>query len=324
MKQLHLPIAIFLLLLTPFLTTCKRETPRPTYPTLTQPPFTHVVIISIDGGRPDVILRASTPNIRALMARGAYTFWARTIPMAITLPSHTSMLTGVPVEVHGITWNKDLPEGTKAYPAVPTIFELAKKAGFTTAMATGKSKFAILARPGTVDWLSLPLPEEGAIEDDLLVGQNAAEIIRNHRPNVTFVHFASADITGHKFGWGTPAQVEAIERIDQGIGEVLQSLQEADLMKSTLVIVTADHGGAGFGHGPNDPRSRHIPWIAAGPGIHEGFDLTRISGLTVNTEDTFATACYMLGIPLPGYVQGQPVLDIMANRDLLTSQPSNP
>src|SRR5688572_28312028 len=55
----------------------------------------HLIIISCDGMRPDVLLRAETPNFRKLMARGSFSLWARTIPIAITLPSHTSMLTGV-------------------------------------------------------------------------------------------------------------------------------------------------------------------------------------------------------------------------------------
>ena len=106
----------------------------------------HVIIISADGLRPDVLLRARTPNIRQLMDSGTFTMWARTVPQSITLPSHTSMLTGVTPERHRVLWNADLPE--PVYPKVPTIFEVAKGAGLTTAMVTGKSKFVSLARPG--------------------------------------------------------------------------------------------------------------------------------------------------------------------------------
>src|SRR6188474_1499315 len=70
----------------------------------------HVIIISADGLRPDVLLRARTPNIRQLMDSGTFTMWARTVPQSITLPSHTSMLTGVTPERHRVLWNADLPE----------------------------------------------------------------------------------------------------------------------------------------------------------------------------------------------------------------------
>jgi arylsulfatase A-like enzyme len=57
-------------------------------------------------------------------------------------------------------------------------------------------------------------------------------------------------------------------------------------------------------------RSLNIPWIAYGPGIRKNFDLTSLR-TTINTTDTFATACYLLGIPLPPDIQGKPQLPIV-------------
>src|SRR5688572_31117328 len=68
-----------------------------------------VLVISVDGLRPDLLLRSDTPNMHRLFRSGCYTFWARTVPQGITLPSHTSMLTGVTPRRHGIEWNRDLP-----------------------------------------------------------------------------------------------------------------------------------------------------------------------------------------------------------------------
>lgn len=62
-----------------------------------------VLIISIDGMRPDVLLRAKIPNIRALLLRGAFTFWAESTDLATTLPTHVSMLSGVSPDKHHIT-----------------------------------------------------------------------------------------------------------------------------------------------------------------------------------------------------------------------------
>ena len=83
-------------------------------------------------------------------------------------------------------------------------------------------------------------------------------------------------------------------------------------MDSTLVLVTADHGGAGKNHGPDDPRSRMIPWIAAGPDVRADYDLTGEDHLTVRTEDTFATLAYVLGIASPQPIVGRPVLSIFS------------
>jgi len=47
-----------------------RTAARPVRP---YPDVDHVVIISIDGLRPDRLLLANTPTLRGLIARGAYT-----------------------------------------------------------------------------------------------------------------------------------------------------------------------------------------------------------------------------------------------------------
>src|SRR5438105_2434135 len=52
------------------------------------PEIERAVVISIDGCRPDVLLRANTPNVHRLFESGTFTFWARTTEMSITLPSH--------------------------------------------------------------------------------------------------------------------------------------------------------------------------------------------------------------------------------------------
>jgi hypothetical protein len=269
----------------------------------------HAVIISVDGLRPDVLLRAKSTHIRRLMDEGSFTMWARTVPQSVTLPSHTSMLTGVTPERHGVNWNGDIT--WPAYPNVPTIFELAKRAGYTTAMVTGKSKFIALARPGSLDWASVA----SANDDD--VASRAVAVMREYRPGVLVIHFPGADGAGHSKGWGTRDQIAAIEKIDAALGTVLDAMDALKLRESTVIILSADHGGAGKSHGPNDPRSRHIPWICAGPGIRKNYDLTQDPTLTVNTYDTFATACFFLGLPLPSKIDGKPVEQVLPDRELL-------
>jgi len=98
---------------------------------------------------------------------------------------------------------------------------------------------------------------------------------------------------------------------------ILDTLDQTGLRDSTVVILSADHGGAGKTHGPNDPRSRHIPWVASGPGIRKNYDLTRDPTLTVNTEDTFATACFFLGVRPIIKIDGKPVEQVLEHRELI-------
>ncbi len=274
------------------------------------PEVRRAVIISVDGLRPDLMLRARTPVMRGLMDSGSFSLWARTVKQSVTLPSHTSMLTGVSPEKHGVLWNSDKDE--EAYPKVPTLFEVAKKAGLTTAMVTGKSKFDVLARPGSVDWLSV------ARATDAEVGSRAASVLTHHKPDLLVVHFPGCDGAGHSKGWGSPQQMAAIEAIDRSVGVLFSALDESRLRDQTLVILSADHGGAGRGHGPDDPRCRHIPWIASGPGVRRNYDLTQDGSLVINTEDTFATACYFLGLRPDGPIDGKPIEQVLAGeRELL-------
>jgi len=257
-----------------------------------------VLVISVDGLRPDLALLADCPNLRGLMRRGAYTMWAQTTDWGITLPSHTSMLTGRRIANHGVTWNgNDVPAGIEyQHPQCPTLFQLAKEAGYSTAIVAGKLKFRTLARPGTVDWLSLP---EDSSRDDEVTADAAVALIGEYAPRVMLLHLARVDSAGHREGWGSPEQLAAVETADACIGRVLAALEQRGVLDETLIIVSADHGGFGKSHHGGDPRGLHIPWIAAGPGVRAGYDLTRERDLVVKTEDTFATACVFLGIELP-------------------------
>jgi arylsulfatase A-like enzyme len=272
------------------------------------------LVISVDGLRPDVLLRADAPRIRALAAGGSFTYWARSTPHSITLPTHVSMLTGVEPGAHGIMWNGDLPLAEPVYPRVPTLFELAKKAGYSTGVVTGKSKFKTINKPGSIDFAYWP---DESKSDDKDVALHAGQMIRSDRPDVMFVHLPGVDTAGHKFGWGTAEQLAAVASVDRSLGQILDTLAEQQLLDTTLIILTADHGGAGKSHGPDDFRSRHIPWIVCGPGIRKNYDLTNNRDLVVDVYDTFNTVCTLLDIKIGRKTNGKFVEDILAERELL-------
>jgi arylsulfatase A-like enzyme len=225
------------------------------------------------------------------------------------------MLTGVIPRKHEIEWNKDLPLSKPVYPKFPTLFAVAHKAGYTTAMAAGKSKFKTLDTPDSLDWKWITESEKA---EDADVARQAVAILRAHQPQVMFVHLPSVDNVGHKVGWGTPEQARAVEQADKCVGMILNALYELGLREQTVILLTADHGGAGKTHLPDDARARHIPWIANGPGIRKGVDLTIYPELVINTEDTFATACYLLGVIPSKEIDGKPIKEILEERgDLL-------
>jgi phosphopentomutase len=169
--------------------------------------------------------------------------------------------------------------------------------------------------PGTVDasWVA----DDGST-DDVTVCQQAIRIIREKKPDVLFVHLASVDVVGHNAGWGTDEQLTAVRTADECVGRLLGALGDIGRLDEMLIIVTSDHGGAGRTHGPEDPRSRSIPWIAVGPGVRANFDLSRFGkGHDVQTYDTFATACHALGLRVQKRVEGKPIVQIFEQVELL-------
>lgn len=258
----------------------------------------HVVLISVDGFRPDALASADTPHIDELIARGAYSPQAQTIKNSVTLPSHASMVSGMVPEKHGILWG--LPYIGWPGMSGPTLFNAVHDAGLSTGMVVGKEKLSYLVLGDSVDELFC------ADSHDQEVKENAVEFVENGLPDVLFIHFPDVDRVGHAYGWMSPNQLYAVTFVDGMIGEVVAALDDKNYLDNTLIIITADHGGHGFNHGDDSPEDRTIPWLAVGPGVPQGVILTS----HINTYDTAATVLHALEVPLPERWDGQPVLEI--------------
>ncbi|MES2597251.1 MAG: alkaline phosphatase family protein [Verrucomicrobiota bacterium] len=273
----------------------------------------HVFIFSFDGGNPTYMQKAGMPNFQRLAAEGAHTFVANTIIPSKTLPSHTSMLTGVDISKHGIDWNVLMP--LKGPVKVPTIFELAKKANpaFSTAIFCGKIKFRHLWKPGTLDILDcdgpyddtpVPATEEAKLVAAGKVAERAAAYILEKKPVLCFIHLPDGDTFGHKIGWGSPEQLKAFQDCDVALGKVLEAIDKAGLKDSSTLILTADHGGREKNHFWPVPDDIHIPWVTWGKGVKKGHAIEK---KTIMTYDTAATALWLLDVPLPAEFDGEPV-----------------
>jgi predicted AlkP superfamily pyrophosphatase or phosphodiesterase len=269
----------------------------------------HVVVISIDGLRPDAIEKADAPNMQALIKRGAYCPKAETIRPSVTLPSHTSMLTGLDYKRHGVTWNDY--KADKGFIEHPSVFTAAKGAGRTTAMLYGKVKFHHLAKPGALDWIVGDAP--GKSGGDTSCGGLSRAFAKEWPQkgfDLTFLHFREPDSAGHSKGWMTPEYLEAVAKSDAAVGAVVEAIQGAGRLAKTAIIISADHGGSGKGHGEDKPENTTIPWICVGPGVKAGLTIGRV----VRTYDTAPTALAFIGVPPPPGIDGKPVAEVLGGR----------
>jgi predicted AlkP superfamily pyrophosphatase or phosphodiesterase len=262
----------------------------------------HVVIVSLDGLRPDAIDTFGAATLQRLMREGAYAPDAQTVLPSTTLPSHTSMLTGVDPAVHGVTWNTDQVT-VRGYVRVPTVFTLARNAGLRTAAFFGKSKLNHVHSPATLDYVHsfeswLPWRLSG-VRTARLVGRH----LQDARPNLLFVHLVEADYAGHLFGWMGRLYGNAVRELDAAVAALLVQADTHFGRGQYTLIVTADHGGHGRGHGTELAEDTTIPWIVWGEGVRSGAVLP----FGIRTTDTAATALWLLGLPVPSEWSGHPV-----------------
>ncbi len=99
--------------------------------------------------------------------------------------------------------------------------------------------------------------EYGLMEDDK-VGQRTLELLERYkdRPFFFFVHFASVDHQGHRYGENSREYNDALISNDRWTGRILDKVRELGLADRTFVYVTADHG---FDEGARSHR--YAPYV---------------------------------------------------------------
>lgn len=276
-------------------------------------PHLLLLIISVDGLRPDAIEKAKTPVLDRLVKEGAYTPDARTIFPSVTLPSHTSMLTGLSLLQHRVLYN--WARKGKGFIRSQTCLEILQRQGRPAAMVVSKPKLLHLAR---------------GVESAILAG-NAADVARrtvalvtkNRKLQVLFVHFREVDGAGHAHGWMSGRQLAAVGEVDRAIGEILKGLRALGFTKSDasrlVLLITSDHGGHRRTHGTFLRVDMRIPWLLWGHGVRQGYRIRR----RVKTYDTAATALHLFGAPVPGRWKGKPVLEALGGKRR-ASPPASP
>ncbi|MBN4077336.1 alkaline phosphatase family protein [Sulfobacillus acidophilus] len=253
----------------------------------------HVIIVSIDGLRPDALGKGYSPTMDKMQNAGFVAANAYTIDPSITLPSHTSMLTGRIPEVHKVLWNSYKPE--KGVVKHETCLELAKQNGLKTAFIINKKKLKHLLRPKSFNYYSLP-----GIHAKKVARSFAKYVDKKGLPNLTFLHFADPDRRGHVFGWMSTKYLHGVRNADLALKMVVKTITGAKKENDTVIILTADHGGFGKSHGEDIIENKQIPWIVVGDGVEKA-----ITYENIYTYDTAATALDLLGLNVPPEWEGR-------------------
>lgn len=239
-----------------------------------------VLAISLDGFNVNVLKkigRAGAPNLFRLFRNGASTKNARTqIEMTVTLPNHTSQVTGRPIKIandgHGVDWNNHIPGTTiqdDGAGDIESIFTRVHDAGRTTALFATEKKFSLWNRSWPRSINRSTIVQDG---DHAVTLAARRDLLRRNRA-FTFVHLGAMDEAGHAHGWMSRPYLRAAKLVDAQLGILLKAIREHARLRDVTIVLTADHGGKAGARGHSVPTvyaNYRIPFLVWGAGVDRG------------------------------------------------------
>ena len=286
----------------------------------------NLVLVTFDTTRWDHVGYASgsrdlTPMLDAMAARGTW-FSTCLTTQPLTLPAHTSIMTGLFPYHHGVRNN-----GTYAVPKQDvTLATRLRRAGYATHAVV--SAFVLDHQFGLNQGFD-------GYDDDLSGGpkqtlfmfkeikaeqtaRKAVQWLRAERPKdkpfFLWLHFFDPhadyqppDDVAIDFP-GDPYSGE-IHYADRELGRVLKELDEAKLLDNTVFVFTADHGDSLGEHGEKThglfiyESTTRVPLFFTGPGVPAG---RRVDALT-RTVDIVPTVLELLHLDPAGGLDGSSV-----------------
>ena len=269
-----------------------------------------VIVFGVDGMSPDGVNKANTPNMHYMMEHGAYTLHARGVLPTSSSPNWAAMVMGAGPEQHGIT-NNAWQHDEQNYPPVvagdeglfPTIFGVVRKAKPDAEIGVihDWEDFARLVEKTKVNYIKR---EEGPYK----TVTEAIRYIHEKKPDFLFMHLDHVDDAGHTFSHGSQKYYDAVSLADSLLGVLMDACKKENVFDNTVFIVTADHGGVGFGHGGESLAELEIPFIVFGKGIKSGYEITR----PVFQYDNAATVAYAFNAATPQAWIGKAVTSAFA------------
>ncbi|MCF7221241.1 ectonucleotide pyrophosphatase/phosphodiesterase [Marilutibacter chinensis] len=214
-----------------------------------------VLLVSIDGFRPDYLELGITPNLQRLVDGGVRAEWMNPSYPSLTFPNHYSIVTGLRPDRHGIVHNSMEDAGLGVFrlsnrEAVgdgrwwggEPIWVGAHKAGLPNATLFWPGSEAPVqgVRPDRWKPFDADMPYETRV--DTVLGWLAEPAAT--RPRIATLYFERVDKAGHDHGPDSPETRAAVAEADAAIGRLLDGLQARDLLDAVNLIVVSDHGMA--------------------------------------------------------------------------------
>ncbi|WP_159473381.1 alkaline phosphatase family protein [Dyadobacter sp. 3J3] len=265
----------------------------------------HVIVIGVDGLSPDGIQKSKSPVIQDMIANGSVKWNVRTVLTSSSSQNWASMISGAGPEQHGVI-NNDWELDDHSLPPIvqeadgrfPTIFSVLHREKPEVEIGTVYhwDGFGRLFQKSAVNYDKRFSTEDSTATDFI-------KYIKEKKPTLGFVHFDHVDHAGHHGGHGSPEYYQSVAKTDSIVGQILKGIKDAGMEENTLVIIWADHGGIGYGHGGATPQEAEIAGIFYGKDVKKGYQIEQ----QVYTYDLAATIAFALNIKQPYAWIGRPV-----------------
>ncbi|MDQ6423518.1 alkaline phosphatase family protein [Paenibacillus sp. LHD-117] len=243
-----------------------------------------VLLILVDGMRPDALERCGHPFIERLKSAGGHTLEATTVMPSVTLPCHMSLFHSVPPQRHGILDNVHTPQVRP----ITGLFDHLHLHGKTSGMFYNWEQLRDLGRPGSLAHSCFISGTAYTYEEtNYMLTEQAVSYIRAQSPDFTFLYLGLVDEVGHRHGWMSEAYIDSVHASWSCIERAVSALPP-----EYAVIVTADHGGHDRTHGTDMPEDMTIPLFIKSRSIPTA------SGLpNANIIDLAPTIAKLIGVP---------------------------
>lgn len=251
------------------------------------------VAITIDGCDPsyldDALARGLMPRLAALLENGGAYHLGRSQMPSFTNPNNLSIVTGAPLNMHGIAGNHYLdPSGEEVqlshprFLRAPSIYAEMRRAGARVLCITAKDKLRLLLAHGDVPATSAekahehPLPAYGIDDVVALVGRKnpgpyewdmshyALEVglaVTRAAGHLDLLYISLTDFVQHKEGPGGAMSDRFYCRFDELLGEYL------DL--GYVVGMVADHGMNAKQNPDGSPRVHYLEDVLDAAGVRD-------------------------------------------------------
>jgi hypothetical protein len=263
-----------------------------------------IVLVVLDGLRPDAVEAFGMRHLARLARRSAHTLEARTVAPSVTAACMASLFSGVSPDVHGLRSERfHIPRARGRIDLLPRI--LAEAALPSSAFVRQVPMFM----RGTATRIARHL---GFTHSAFIAGGASAvmgaalDTVLTQREGLIVMHWPDCDQAGHDHGWMSEPYGRAAHLLDGTLGALLGVL-DLEHDPSTVLIALADHGGGGTVHDHHDsdhPLDRTIPVVIAGRAVEPG----RLGG-TVTLLDVPATIPWALGLTVPASYGGRPLVE---------------